>query len=1119
MSPAAQSLLDRLDEMRSRWWLFSMLCNVVLVILVSVGLLVAFILADVLIRLPQFWLALLLIVWLAATVTLSTLTVYRTLRRQRSLEGTARRVELSYPELGSNLINLVQLAGSANGAADDFREAAISDAAQRTNSVPIQRAAQQQSRWQRWRLGIQTSRDLLEFAAALLILFGLIGFLSSAFPKWASSTERLFSPWEFVPQVGEVEIVEVTPGDTQLLAGSRLEIRAQIKNPAEQAYPAKIFITSEDGVETSQEMFPSDGYESYTYTFASVMKPLSYRLEIGDSQSELFDVRIRRKPTVTDVEITYEYPEYLDREDLRLQQKHADLEAPQFTVAHLKLRSSSRLSRAFARIDGKDVDASVQDDGRTVSLDVPMIQTGSYTIHLFNDAGHTDAEPRVNGIRVIPDALPTVQIVKPLRESMSSPGRDVPIVLRANDDHGLGEVRLEMKLADEGVSQVNQPAKVVQSWNKLAAVSATTLSHPLTIDSVHYQPEQTILVRAVAVDRRRYVGNGARLGPQEASSAWHRIRLVDPAKEAEDKLTRLESLNAKLWAILQSQIRARIMTAKLQKENDGIAAMNAVIDVLQRQIKIQIDSAELADAIDTKAEPERRDLKQALTKLAHGEMLVAVKQTEAARKLSQVPELAKELPAVIATQDRIIDILRRLLELTRREISETLTEMGDRRGGDLPDDVAEKLRDLKQKLNEFIEQQKRVIEATKSLAKKPVDDFTEEDEQLLKDLAAIEDDWARFLEEAHSDFSKLPEQDFANPSMLEELIEVQTEIKMAKDALTKKSADIAVPLEQLGAEMAEEITTNLEKWLPDTPDRERWSQEEPLTDEMKEAPMAELPGELEDLVGELMEEEEDLFDEMEDVSSSWADSLDKGAGWDVADGPISNMSAKGATGNRLPNTSEIGGRAGEGRQGKSSGEFVGDTAVGKGGRKTPSRLNPDPFVKGQVKDFSKDPTGGATGGGKESGVGGEGLEGPVPQRPQREMERLANKQAELRNRAESVDVKFKVLNYHHTDLKRLIESMAAVERDLRSGRYQSALRQREILLGGLGNLKTYLEGEFEIRQDQTTNLPGDIQRDLLNGMQDASPDGWEELNRKYFESLANQERPATDGYNTEPTNE
>jgi len=265
---------------------------------------------------------------------------------------------------------------------------------------------------------------------------------------------------------------------------------------------------------------------------------------------------------------------------------------------------------------------------------------------------------------------------------------------------------------------------------------------------------------------------------------------------------------------------------------------------------------------------------------------------------------------------------------------------------ELPPDVKSKLAKLDDKLKELVKQQKKVIEATQALAKVPVEDFTEKEKQLLKDLAATEDDWSRFLADLHSDLSKLPEQDFSNPSLLQEMVEVQTQLKMAEDALTKKSADIAVPLEQLGAEMAKELSTNIEKWLPDTPDRERWSQEEPLTDDMKAAPMAELPGELEDIIGDLMEQEEDLFDEMEDVSSSWADSIDKGAGWDAMDGPISNNSAKGVTGNRLPNTSEVAGRSGEGRSGKSSGEFVGDSAVGKGGRKTPTRLTPDAHVKG-----------------------------------------------------------------------------------------------------------------------------------------------------------------------------
>jgi hypothetical protein len=349
--------------------------------------------------------------------------------------------------------------------------------------------------------------------------------------------------------------------------------------------------------------------------------------------------------------------------------------------------------------------------------------------------------------------------------------------------------------------------------------------------------------------------------------------------------------------------------------------------------------------------------------------------------------------------------------------------------------------------------------------------------------------------------------------MAKELVEIQTELKMAKDALLAKSVDIAVPLEQLGYEKAEDIKTNLEKWLPDSPDREKWSQEESLTEADRQAPMAELPGELEDLVGDLMEQEEDLFDEMEDASSSAADSLDKGAGWDATDGPISNMSAKGVTGNRLPNTSEIGGRSGEGRQGKSSGEFVGDEAVGKGGRKTPSRLTPDPYVRGQIKDRSHDPTGGATGGGKESGQGGEGIQGPAARSPgRRDLDRLAGKQAELRNKAEAVDLQFQVSNFHQTDLKKMIETMAQVERDLRGGRYQNALRQRKVLAESLGNVKQYLEGEFEVRQDRTSNLPADIQKEILGAMQDPSPPGWEELNQQYFGRLnEDNDKPAAKG--------
>ena len=80
--------------------------------------------------------------------------------------------------------------------------------------------------------------------------------------------------------------------------------------------------------------------------------------------------------------------------------------------------------------------------------------------------------------------------------------------------------------------------------------------------------------------------------------------------------------------------------------------------------------------------------------------------------------------------------------------------------------------------------------------------------------------------------------------------------------------------------------------------------------------------------------------------------------------------------------------------------------------------------------------------------------------------------------------------------------MKAVEQDLRSGRYQSAMRRRDVMLDGLGNVKRYIDGEFQVRKDWTANLPQDIQKEILGSMEDASPAGWEALNRKYFESLS-----------------
>jgi hypothetical protein len=1121
MSPAAENVIDRLDAARQKWWLISLLTTTVLALSVSFGTLIALMLADSFLQLSQSSLGILFFLWLSLTTAILLGVGRRLLRGQRSIEAAARRVETEYPELGSHLINVVQLSEDQTNGDPAFRDAAVRQSAARIGDVRFDQAPGKESRWRRFLYCMQTPRDLAESFAVLAFLLSAAVVCELLVPNWSSAASRLMTPWEFVPSVGSVKILSVAPGDTDVLVGQSVEVTADIENPSNLPLRAVLLAIADGESELQHAMTSDEKHRQFKLTLPSILKPTTYRLEIGDTQSRIYTIGVREKPVVDSAEVTFHYPSYLSRKSESHNQKTLDLEAPQYTKAELKLHISTPVAKGVLELQsesgGQRYIGRVEQDGYRLAAAIPLLSDGSYSVRLEDDAGHSDPNPRLNRIAIQPDRSPSVELLKPVRQSTSAPGEKIPVVIRAADDHGISRLQLEMKVQSK--EEEKEPASTVKQWTDFSGESvATAVRHfTLELDPEKVKPGDAVMIRAIARDNRRIDDWGLDLQPQQSDSGWHTITIVAQESQASKALEQVENLRKTLSKIFEKQVHARVAAGSLPSSNrkgadgqvsKGKEATNpqlaqTTVKIRTEQIDIQKSSIDLVQSIGSSEVKEHRSIKRILGNLATGDMLHAISRCDILMKLASSEELSKNTPELIAVQDRIIAALRKLLDAVRHDQTETMAGLKKRPGDDLPDDVKHKLDEMRKKLDKFLEQQKKVIESTQNLAKTPVEDFTKEQEELLKGLAAAEDNWAKFMKDLNSDLSKLPEQDFANPSLAKESVEIQVELKWAEDSLLAKSVDIAVPLEQLGAEMAEEMKTNIEKWLPDSPDREKWSQEEPLTDEFKEAPMAELPGELEDMIGELADKEEDLFDEMEDVSSSWTDSLDKGAGWDTLDGPISNMSARGVTGNRLPNASEIGGRSGEGRQGKASGEFVGDEAVGKGGRKTPSRLTPDPYVKGQIKDHSKESPGGATGGGKESGKGGEGLEGPGPRNPgPRDAERLAAKQATLRNKAESVNLQFQVMKFHRMDLSEMIEVMAQVERDLKAGRYQNALRQRKVLAAGLGNAKQHLEGDFEVRRDTSTNLPADVQKEILGSMQDPSPAGWEELNRQYFERLS-----------------
>jgi len=1012
----------------------------------------------------------------------------RAMRRRLSAAQTARFVEQHIPQLNNDMINSVLLAGDTGQVSPELVRCAIAEAAENSEGIDLLRSVPLR--------GLKRWASAAGAALAVLLVFGI--FQGRPLQRGLAA---VFNPAGHLNRVNRLELVSLTPGDHVCFAGEPVTVTARVVNETGRTLEAQVII---DG-QGSKRML-SGGGEKFTCPLGQVAEPLRYAVRIGDSQwptdKPFYTITVNR---IRRLDLTYEYPPYTGMKTRTVQntELNGDIAAPLGSKVRLTLLTSAPvgqvlLSRRSGAAERMRTDATGTHYTGELTVDrndgYRMMVTGAdgtVLRRLPDGAADNNAPDGYFRIAAVPDDPPRVRFELPGRPVTLAPGGKLAMRIRASDAYGLTAVKLF-------ASQKGRPPQVVRKFPPPPA-GKNSAQWNYTFDLAGYAAGSEITYYATATDNRNLPGVG---GHQTSRSRVYKILVQDAAKVAAENARVYDELRKRLMALLAMQESQRVNTAicwtklAFPAQVAQLRTTGGRIQAAQKKIR-----AEMADIVEKfPFSADMAPIRPALASLAANEARIAIDQAAVLTTLRPKDDRNIACHQLARTQDRIIDSLQTLLAMMP-DLANKKAKTSSPTGDDLPPDVREKLTKLAEALKKFAEEERKVIKASERLAKKSVDNFTAEDKKLLHKLQMIQDKWEKFINEHFTDFSKLANQDFSNPVLMKELMSIKSDITMAKDALKKKAVEIATAVEDNGIENAKTLTANIEKWLPDTPDRAKWSMEDPAGDQTK-VEQPELPTELEDLVGDLLEAEEDLFDEIDDVTGKYTMSGDKGIGWDAVDGPISNMNAQGVTGNRLPNTSELGGRSGEGRTGKSSGEFVEDKAVGKGGRRTPTRLTKEPFQKGQVKDTSTDPPGGATGGGKLSGVGAEGLEGPVPPPLAKKLGRLAGKQAALINRAERIRANFKVSDHANFKLIQAITLMSRVRGDLAGYRYRNALRSRNKTLGALRQTKLLLSGEVDVTADSSKAMPKYIRDNIADAMKGNLPAQYRAAVEAYYRRLS-----------------
>lgn len=982
--------------------------------------------------------------------------------RKASAHKLALRFEKEYGIGDNSIINAVCFKED-EGMPDSIRGLFVNKASENCRKIKLQLST------------VWKNRNLAKVSRILLASFFVFLIYSAVFHRHArNALLRFVNPFSQLASLNYTQF-NVSPGDIEVIEGDSRRI---VSNACRGDVPAKalsVVIQNEGSVET-YEMTP--GAKGFFLDLKNITSALKYSVRNRHESSRWFTINVIKRPRFDNIAVVVTPPEYSAEREYSLPLLKRNAEILKDSVLNVTSKAPKGFKVRFT-VNGKSL-------SETDKFEYKLTSSAVFNAVLTNGNGLENRDAWTAEFSVVDDRIPEIKFLNASTNIEVLPGEKIPVHIYADDDIGVRNIDIYMDTPSG--EKILKPFKYGQNKKSMREVWM------LTADKATFTANASYKIWARASDNFpgghtgitqiplsvHVVDNLKMLGVTDKDDAEGKmysflIKALGKQKDVQNFLVgklkyiknrndiqELEGNQAEVHKLIDSALG---MASELRKKEKITVAMLKGVN----EIKNGLSSKIIADIKEAFKDRKEIDIKTSLNN-------VILLQGDLITKLEEILG--------------IMALSKKEAEQKKEEIREELQELA----------FQEKLKNLKKEIDKFKDEQKEVIEKTEELDKKNPEDWTKKMEEVLGELSAKEADLAKFFKAEFNDLSKLGRQDFSNSKMAEELVEMYEELQKAGDALKKKeNIEIATLNEEAALETAESIEQNLERWLADKQDGIKWNAEE--VGDSPDIKMTDLPNELTDIIGELIESEDDMSQENEDSTNSTMVDKDDGLGWGTGDGNINSMQAKGITGNVLPNNNEVAGRSGEGRSGKSSGQFVEKEATGKGGRTTPTRLTESPFEVGTVKDTSKEPGGGATGGGKQSGIGHEGLRGKTPDNNRDLEQRLPGKQVELKQKAEALLRKLTVQNLPTGDLEDAISKMELLSKYNAKGKGLDFRQAKDDVISSLMDAKTAVN--VAVKSDIDKNAGGKKKDfSFKYNSNENTPAGYEDTVEAYFKSLA-----------------
>ena len=952
----------------------------------------------------------------------------------------------------------------------------------------------------------------------LLIIWLLYGI--SHGHQIANALLRYVKPLGDVPPASSL-VLRVAPSEDVLMAeGDNLDVKVEVIGLASDEslpmYPEVVwgrgadYIGSDKGENRSTTMQLSGaGANTYNYTFKSVDESFAFRVFAGDTYSESVKVTVNKVPRIKESQFHITAPAYTGGGRMSMFGPPEALSGPAGSDVVVDVKLDKTAEELWYKGAGDWV-AFKNNDGLW-SAKMKLEPAESYKIEVKAPGFERRIKIAEGPILAQQDRRPEIEFVTSELTRRVNLGDRLRLDVQAYDDFGAKRIYVKHKSVREGGTETT-----LETWEykdppgKTEALETLLLS----VDASMFKPGGSYILEAFCEDfsPAGNVGRSKALMLQVKSLDEMTIAADDPNTDAFaelDKAIKAQQTALGMTANIMANLDEVVSSNKTETENRD-SVKGHLNQMREKQEKV---GEHMSKAEEVSIEPKPSFVAEmiGLRDDEHARILKKMAESGSAEKMDN-SSVMHDLKSVEKQQTNLLDKLIALKGVVAKksqiEAQKAVAELLGEKEESLTPTPEETLENTVKELEEFIEKQTEITEKRQMVQDQPPEDFSEEEEELLEDLAMDQSKLAEVLENVVNDLSNMNLLDFGDNQMVDEMKSIYEKAeeladKAAEAAEMQEARQDAYRLETEAVEMAEELMINCEATLGASDNIQFVA--EIAEDEQLVAPLAELPSELEDLVGDMITSEEEMRPEVEDIGS-YLNSLDHTAG-PVADGTISSTSAKGKTGDQKPEDNVLEGRSGAGRSGMSDGQLVESVAkdLDQNEYGLRERTSNTPLEDGQVEDQDEGAQTGGTGLGKMADSTTQfGTGGKLPPKVLDMMEETLQTQENIRQASEDLVLKLKRHNLSVTELEASIAAMKNLEESLKRG---DGIAIRSAYAETVNSLRKSHSavGRQVAAQYTDDNASGRKLDNMLSRNRKLNFKGYNHMVSAYFEALAKNE--------------